>query len=822
MVGSSQKKKLKEYAYVEKYFDTDDDGDLIYDKDSDTSFILDNMKMKKEYTGFKSFMKWIGNKNREELEQEKEEEKPKKKDNKELTPSDEQNSILKCISHEKNVSVDAVAGSGKTTIVLFVAKKNKGKRILQITYNKQLKNEVRKKVTEMGINNLEIHTYHSLAVKYYDSKAHTDDKIIKILADNVAPKTKNGYDIIIVDEVQDMTVNYYSLVNKFIFDMKARNAILMTLGDKYQGIYDFKNADTRFLTLSNQLWTNTMKNKVFISLPLQESYRVTKQIAWFVNNVMIGQKRIVSNKDSTNNVKYYRRNKFTIAKTFSDLIMKYLKNGYTPSDIFVLSPSIKSTSNNPVKKLENALVNNNIPVHFARNDEDGIDENVVKGKIAFTTFHQAKGRERKIVFVFGFDATYFKYFCKEKDPTVCPSELYVAVTRASEILVILEDEQSEQLPFMKYKYKELFQSKMVDFIGSFDYKKKNTKFQDKKKDTEEKEKDNDDFHETSVTELTKYIDEENMNNITQLITQLFKKKNEISEKNTVDIPSSITTKNGLTEDVSDLNGLVIPAIYEKKSLKVELSTLELSVREMYGRANKSSKKYIDSKFNDLEESDKDLISYYLRMGNLYIALSEEIFSKLNQIEDYDWLTKKMVKKCRKNLECNIGIGAKYEKTLGQKTDEKGKYFQYTTNTYGTINIRGRVDCYDDETLWEFKCVNSLQMEHMLQLTVYAWIWKKSMETTFGEKLFKLLNIRTCEIYELKYKSHIVDEIMDILFANKYTKKVKENDKLFIKKCKTICKGLKNKKLDVSQLEEPCISEDEDNCGCGVSNMFSKK
>ena len=58
----------------------------------------------------------------------------------------------------------------------------------------------------------------------------------------------------------------------------------------------------------------------------------------------------------------------------------------------------------------------------------------LKGKIVFSTFHQSKGRERKVVLVFNFDQSYFKYYGKELDPNVCPNELYVATTRAQEHL----------------------------------------------------------------------------------------------------------------------------------------------------------------------------------------------------------------------------------------------------------------------------------------------------------------------------------------------------------------------------------------------------
>jgi hypothetical protein len=75
------------------------------------------------------------------------------------SPSDEQYAIVNLVGKNTNIIVDAVAGSGKTTTVLFIASKFADKKILQITYNSELKIEVRKKVQEMEIKNLEIHSY---------------------------------------------------------------------------------------------------------------------------------------------------------------------------------------------------------------------------------------------------------------------------------------------------------------------------------------------------------------------------------------------------------------------------------------------------------------------------------------------------------------------------------------------------------------------------------------------------------------------------------------------------------------------------------------
>jgi superfamily I DNA/RNA helicase len=83
------------------------------------------------------------------------------------TPSDEQMSIIHNLEH-KNVLVDSVAGSGKTTTNLFIAQRFKSKRILLLTYNAKLKIETRDKVKKMKINNLQVDSYHSFCYGKYN------------------------------------------------------------------------------------------------------------------------------------------------------------------------------------------------------------------------------------------------------------------------------------------------------------------------------------------------------------------------------------------------------------------------------------------------------------------------------------------------------------------------------------------------------------------------------------------------------------------------------------------------------------------------------
>lgn len=799
-------KKIDEYESLENYFGIDKHGDILFDEEKDLQLLNEHVDSENtyEYTGYDDFMDWVNYKNKKELKQELSEIKDML-DNKDkiIGPSDEQKKIVEKVTAKKNVIVDAVAGSGKTTTVLFIAQNNPKKNILQITYNKQLKLEVRQKVLSKKIDNLEIHTYHSLTVNFYDEHAHTDDKIIKILLNNSEPKKKKNYDILIIDEVQDMTPNYFTLICKFINDMNLK-ATIVILGDKYQGIYEFKNADTRFLTLSNKIWKN---HDDFITLPLKQSYRVTKQIATFINKTMLGYDRILSTKNSKYNVQYYKKSLYMVHTIFVNLILKQLKDGYRPDDIFILAPSLKSSSSHsPIKKLENKLATENIPVYFPRSEEENLNEDILKGKIVFSSFHQSKGRERKIVYIFGFDDTYFDFHCKEKDRNTCPSELYVAVTRASEILVLFESEQNEQLSFMKYDAEQLKRSTFTDYYDTFN-KKKESKNIKKKKNTEEITSD---FHKISVTELTKYIGEQNINNIIPLINQIVEITTPVKEKYTVDIPSNVKMHSGLTEDVSDLNGMVIPAMYDAKTHDNN-STLQKIIEEKYETTDKKIKDFIDNNSKKLHKYlESNVNEGYLCMGNLYIAIVERLHSKIKQIDRYDWLTKDMIKICHKNLSKNICGEAIYEQELGTFENENGYFFQYDSPEHGIINITARVDCYDDESLWEFKCVKSITIEHILQLIVYAWIWEKCMTNDHGRKKYKILNIRTGEVKTVNYKKHIVEDILKILFDNKYLQKINDDDNVFITKChKIVDQCVANKKLQKELFEFNTKSHNND-------------
>ena len=183
--------------------------------------------------------------------------------------SSEQKDIVESLQ-TNHVFVDAIAGSGKTTTALHIAKEYYDCKVLLLTYNARLKLETRIKIIENKLDNIEAHSYHSFCVKYYDKFCYTDAPMRSILTNRAVKLQPYQFQIIIIDEAQDITLLYYELIRKILLDNHF-NTYLCLLGDEFQSIYQFMDADSRFLTFSDKIYDN---NREWIRLKLSVSYRL--------------------------------------------------------------------------------------------------------------------------------------------------------------------------------------------------------------------------------------------------------------------------------------------------------------------------------------------------------------------------------------------------------------------------------------------------------------------------------------------------------------------------------------------------------------------
>jgi len=709
--------------------------------------------------------------------------------------SKEQTIILNNILEGNHVVVDAVAGSGKSTVVLSIAEKMKDKKILQMTYNSMLRLEVKEKVEKMRIYNLKVHTFHSLAVKYYSSDAITDTGIRTILMNNIQPSSPiPSVDLLVIDEAQDMTILYFTFMTKFLKDMKTP-VQLMILGDYMQGLYDFKGADTRFLTMATEIWKNShhITSVPFIKCTMKMSYRITNPMCSFINNVMLGEPRLEACRNGEP-VKYIRNSRTNIEKMVIFEVSKLLEKGALPSDIFILGASVKGINSN-IRKMENVLVLQGIPCHVPMFDTEKIDEKVISGKVVFSSFHSVKGRQRKYVFVVGFDNGYMDFYARNLSKTECPNTLYVATTRASEQLFLLESDNyttDRPLEFLKMGHYDMLQQDYIQFKGhprSVFYVKNEEQNSNITQEKQEK-------HYITPTELIKFVPETVLDIISPIIEKIYKKQ-DIGEHSDILIPNVIRTKKGY-EEVSDLTGIAIQSMYydyiqykfnDEENDEIPNILYDLIQNQIY-ELKENEHYYLREIVNEISE-EMSSISDYLYLANVLIALQEKLYFKLKQIDktEYNWLTPTMVAQCNKRLENTIGKECsekkpKIEKLIIQQKDDDAhenidEFLGKNLETKAKFRFTARVDLITQDTIWENKCTSTLSLDHKLQLVIYAWLWKM---TRNEEKCYKLFNIKTGELLLLDATTEELDYIMLELIKGKYCVQEKKTNEEFIRDC----------------------------------------
>ncbi|NBO19313.1 MAG: DUF2075 domain-containing protein [Proteobacteria bacterium] len=722
--------------------------------------------------------------------------------------SEEQKIIFYHIKNKTNVITNACAGSGKSTTVLSIASELQNEQILQITYNTMLSKEIKEKINNLQIENMTVFTYHAIAVKYYSRNAYTDTELIDIIQKNKPPITEiPNFTIFVIDEAQDMTRLYYTFIRKFLRDAKNKITLLI-LGDTRQCLYQFKGADSRFLTHAKILWENEtfLNNKNFEYCKLNTSYRITKPMAFFVNDVLLGKEKTISTKDG-HPILFIRKNNNIIPDIiFAEIRRLMEKKNHKPNDFFILCPSLKSST---VKKIENLLVCNNIPCYFPNNDGDKMDERVIDHKVIFSTFHAVKGRQRKTVFVLCFDESYFQYYAKNLPKNKCPNTIYVASTRATDTLYIIENDGNNTMPFLKKTHIQL--QKIPEYIKFYGSPRIRL---NQENDACVKSKE---FH-ILPSEVVRFLSDSFLEKILPKLQEIFIC---VSSELTypppieIDLPTIIETTNNQCEDISEINGIAIPTLFYdwiKSNNGTEKPPMENAFKKshlLYSliqngieniQKNSILYNFLHSKFKKIEQDDNQttdntidkttnntidetatnqILANYLYLSNFYLAISNDIYYKLHQIprKNYNWLSVNVLQQCFDrlyphfkddipNLQSEIIICNNSDKQINQKLDEHFAKKQFFANK--KFRFHARVDFITSTAIWEIKCTHLLSYEHFIQIVIYAFLWNISHEKPMQYYLF---NVRTGEHYMINQNNpntkNIICEIVDELLEYKY-------------------------------------------------------
>lgn len=351
--------------------------------------------------------------------------------------------------------VTGVPGSGKTVILLaraiYLAKIHQDWKNLIVTYNRSLASQLQNKIKiiqeqmnfqGISLKNIEIKTFHQVASSLSKLKCKNGDNECwdNLLPNDAKKNATASYDAILVDEYQDFRKSWFELLIKLLKpkqDTNSKNYInLFMAGDRLQSIYNPKDIN----------WKQDIgldmrgRSKLFKS-----SYRTTKA------HIKLGLSILKSNdnykkeidkfyeKEEEINSKNLLKDSIKLIEADYKLVIKEIeslsKSSYDYKDIMILVPDKKTAKN-----IQNFMTIN------LRNNSFFSKEIIEDNKIFISTYHSAKGIERKIVFAIKVDQI--------KNPKL----LYVASTRASKKL-ILHSWNFQKNDITKLIYKE---SKMLN------------------------------------------------------------------------------------------------------------------------------------------------------------------------------------------------------------------------------------------------------------------------------------------------------------------------------------------------------------------------
>ncbi|AGM25710.1 hypothetical protein SSYRP_v1c01140 [Spiroplasma syrphidicola EA-1] len=696
--------------------------------------------------------------------------------------SEEQTKVLEALENY-NVKVQAVAGSGKTTTALHIAKKFKDKQILLLTYNRKLMDETKLKKEKLGIDNLEVRTFHSFGKKFFKENCYDDEGIHNIIKNNLQPKININFDLILIDESQDLTPLLYEFTCRII-SLNKQDFKLCILGDKNQSIYEYNFADSRYLEKAELLFKFNKRD--WKECNLSESYRVNKETTDFINNVFYNKIIMKSNIKKPEAVEYIVCNSFGD----KDLTKKVIEavEKYGAENVFILAYSVKSKSS-PAKKLANNLSSQGILVYTPNNDEEKLDQEELKNKVVFSSFHQAKGLERKVVFVLGFDIAFFKYYAKEQNPLLPNNILYVALSRALEKLFIVHHYENGPLPFLqKDRIKDF--AKFSIYGGETIEAKFNEAFKKEFKGLEVTEA----SPTISVTKLIKNLNSKIITAVKDKIKNTILINNDQGLFTTIRNTLELKSKKGIQyrENVSSITGQAALIYYQKQitpsgNIIAPLQILDSQIKNNFEYLKKELPvliKHADF-ITKLINQDKWIAQDILYLSAIWNTYLEMYSVKLTQIpeEKFNWISDAEFNKITKLIDDQVGKNLIFEKKFSVQGDDK-----QNKELLGK-ELVGFVDCIDldQNAVFEFKFVNEIKPEHFLQVVLYKYLIENSPEYKGKNFRYFLYNIKKNQKYEIEISDDDLIEIVGDLFQNKFNSKINWSDKEFIENANLIMK-----------------------------------
>jgi hypothetical protein len=433
----------------------------------------------------------------------------------------------------------------------------------------------------------------------------------------------------------------------------------------------------------------------------------------------------------------------------------YLKNGFKPEDIFVLAGSVKSAKS-PVRVLANRLTEKGVSIYVPTSDDEKLDEEVLKNKIVFSTFHQVKGLERAVVLVFDFSENYFKYCGKNLPVHEIPNTVYVAITRGHTALSVFHDDTSPYFSFLDRHR-----------LGSCCTVEKSKRFREDRvlsvvsavPDFVVREK------VVPLTELTKYLPVDIMEDC---LSTLSVKKVGKKSGTVLDVPMK-SRQGDSYESVGDINSVALLSYFEYAW------TGRMTIADYLGLHSIQSRTslLLGRKEQDQQDPEDMTVDNLLRMSTRWVSEKSGYDFKNVQVRCFDWLEKDMLTDAVHRLSKCFPVSnteLEFEKRV----------------RFG--ELEGFVDVWvpSKKEAWMVRMVKELGPEHVLQAAMSSWLLQKTgihVDKTY------LYNIRDEERYEISFSLSALEASVRSLTEYKEASLTKKDDDVFLASIKCFSDGI---------------------------------
>ncbi|KAF2635158.1 P-loop containing nucleoside triphosphate hydrolase protein [Massarina eburnea CBS 473.64] len=702
-----------------------------------------------------------------------------------FTPSAEQQAIVE-LCRTQNVVVSARPGAGKTATAEAIVAANQDRPIAIITYSKRLQLETASRLE--AYPRCDIFTFHGLAGKLFSTTVPNDFVLRSLRREKTVPVwSREPYDIIILDEMQDCTDDLFWLTCAFISAVThaagGKAPRIVVLGDERQAIYAFRGADSRYLSLSPSAMT-TLSPYPWSHLTLSKSFRLSYENSAFVNNVFLGGEQYIVGSHAGPKPLYLFGNVFDPLSMTGHLLPLIHRHG--PERTAILAPSV--LRNPPLIELTNYLSEQHgILIAKPNSDDMPLNDEVLRGKMCVSTYHQFKGNERDLVIVYDVGAGYFKFLARHLPDDTCPNDTFVALTRARKQLVAVHHHSQGPMPFVNVA--QLYET--ANFVN-FSHDEEMSEPEPPGRPPQLG------LHLPRMvfaSDLPRHAPDDIIDDICIKHLQINQDLPPLPDAQHLNAPDIVLTDPTREhyEAVSDLNGLAVVAAYEHALLGT-LTTLGKSKRALLR----------------FPSNVKEQATWFCREACEYEALVSGYKARKVQMKghSFDWLGQ-YLDAARNRL------GAQFPQmpVLEFEVLLEEKAFPVANPLGGedqVIRVRGQADIVwhegasstsrekskkkkknagvgkiesKDISIWEIKFVSELRPEHAVQACVYAYLWCKEHKQKEPPRLM-LFNVRDGERREIVPRDGLASlksVIEETLVAKYSTKETLTTDE-FLKKC----------------------------------------